>query len=331
MMSMKYRDLPLKKLGFFPTPIVELDRLSTHLGGPRILMKRDDHTGLAFGGNKTRKLEFLVAEALDQGADVLITGGAAQSNHCRQTVAAAAACGLLCHLVLGGEAPSSPNGNLLLDMLLGAEFHWTGVFRKGEKIPEIAEKLQQDGHNPYVVPYGGSNSTGAVGFAKAVEEMSLQLDEMGENVSHVVFASSSGGTQAGLAVGKALCEETFDLVGIQIDKGEAGGVPYNEHLATLADETARRLGMDSAFHDSEFIIRDEFLGEGYGVVGDGERRAIELVARYEGILLDPVYTGRAMAGLIHMIEHGEFEKDAVVLFWHTGGSPALFSYAGELV
>ena len=328
---MKYRELPIRRLGFFPTPIVKLDRLSANLGGPRILMKRDDHTGLAFGGNKTRKLEFLVAEALQKGSDLLITGGAAQSNHCRQTVAAAAACGLSCHLVLGGEAPSIPNGNLLLDMLLGAVLHWTGAFRKGEKIPEIAEMLRNDGHKPYVVPYGGSNSTGAAGFARAVEEISLQLEEMGERVSHVVFASSSGGTQAGLAVGKALCGETFDLVGIQIDKGEARELPYDQHLANLAGETARRLGKDREFTASEFNLREDFLGEGYGIVGNGERRAIELVAGQEGILLDPVYTGRAMAGLIHMIEQGEFGKDDTVLFWHTGGAPALFSYADKLV
>ncbi len=327
---MKYRNLPFQRLGFFPTPLVKLDRLSDTLGGPSILMKQDDHTGLAFGGNKIRKLEFLVAEALEQGADLLITGGAAQSNHCRQTAAAAAACGLSCHLVLGGEAPPLANGNLLLDRLLGAELHWTGKFRKGEKIPEIAETLRRGGHKPYIVPYGGSNSTGAAGFARAVEEISLQLEEMEERVSHVVFASSSGGTQAGLVVGKAICGATFDLVGIQIDRREAGELPYNQYLAALAEETAARLGMERTFSPSEFIIREDFLGEGYGVVGDGERRAIELVARREGVLLDPVYTGRAMAGLISMIEQGEFKKDDVVLFWHTGGAPALFSYAAEL-
>ncbi|MGA7964561.1 MAG: pyridoxal-phosphate dependent enzyme, partial [Gammaproteobacteria bacterium] len=270
---MKYRDLPIQSLGFFPTPITKLDRLSAHLGGPRILMKRDDHTGLAFGGNKTRKLEFLVAEALKQGSDLLITGGAEQSNHCRQTAAAAATCGLLCHLVLGGEAPSTSNGNLLLNKLLGARLHWTGEFRKGEKIPEIAQDLRRAGHKPYIVPYGGSNSTGAAGYARAVEEIGPQLTEMGETVSHVVFASSSGGTQAGLAVGKAICGQTFDLVGIRIDKGEAGELPYDQHLAQLAGETARRLGMDRDFSASEFIIREDFLGEGYGIVGDGERRA----------------------------------------------------------
>ena len=328
---MKYRGLPVQSLGFFPTPIMELNRLSAYLGGPRILMKRDDHTGLAFGGNKTRKLEFLAAEALEQGCDLLITGGAEQSNHCRQTAAAAAVCGLSCHLVLGGEAPSASNGNLLLNRLLGAVLHWTGEFRKGEKIPEIAETLRRAGHKPCIVPYGGSNSTGATGYARAVEEISVQLEEMGERISHVVFASSSGGTQAGLAVGKALCGQTFDLVGIRIDKGEAGELPYDQHLAGLAGETAQKLGMNRNFSPSEFIIREDFNGAGYGVVGDGERRAIKLVAGQEGVLLDPVYTGRAMAGLIHMIEQGEFKKDDVVLFWHTGGAPALFSYAAELI
>ena len=154
---------------------------------------------------------------------------------------------------------------------------------------------------------------------------------MGEKVSHMVFASSSGGTQAGLAVGKAIRGQTFDLVGIRIDKGEAGEPPYDQHLARLAGETARRLGMDRDFSASEFIVREDFNGAGYGVVGDGERRAVQLVAEKEGVLLDPVYTGRAMAGLIHMIEQGEFKKDDVVLFWHTGGAPALFPYASELI
>jgi 1-aminocyclopropane-1-carboxylate deaminase/D-cysteine desulfhydrase-like pyridoxal-dependent ACC family enzyme len=227
---MPYKPLPRHSLGFFPTPLVKLSRLTERLGGPRIFMKRDDQTGLGLGGNKVRKLEFLVGVALAQGCDTLVTGGAAQSNHCRQTAAAAAACGLACHLVLGGEAPSIPEGNLLLDRLFGAAIHWTGEFRKGEKIPEIAESLRAAGRKPYVVPYGGSNTTGAAGFVEAVRELTEQLAQVGESLTHIVFASSSGGTQAGLTVGKSLFGWDGKLIGIGIDKGASGDVPFAEHV-----------------------------------------------------------------------------------------------------
>ncbi len=302
-------------------------------------MKRDDQTGLGMGGNKVRKLEFLVGEALALGCDTLVTGGAAQSNHCRQTAAAAAACGLACHLVLGGQAPAVPEGNLLLDQLFGAVIHWTGELRKGEKIPEIAETLRSAGRKPYVVPYGGSNTTGAAGFVEAVRELTHQLAQLGESISHIVFASSSGGTQAGLIVGKSLFGLEAELIGISIDKGPSpqrrcasgGDVPFAEHVVQLANATAERLGVPNRFSASELILREEYLGGGYGVVGDLERRAIRTVAQTEGILLDPVYTGRAMGGLIDLIERGELSHEHSVLFWHTGGTPALFPYARDLI
>ncbi len=328
---MPYKPLPRYSLGFFPTPLVKLPRLTERLGGPRIFMKRDDLTGLGLGGNKVRKLEFLVGEALAQGCDTLITGGAAQSNHCRQTAAAAAACGLACHLALGGQAPSLPEGNLLLDQLFGAVIHWTGELRKGEKIPEIAESLRPAGRRPYVVPYGGSNTTGAAGFVEAVRELTQQLAQLGESVTHIVFASSSGGTQAGLTVGKSLFGLDGELIGIGIDKGASGDVPFAEHVIQLANATAERLGVHDRFSTSELILREDYLGDGYGVVGELERRAIRTVAQTEGILLDPVYTGRAMGGLIDMIERGELSPEHSVLFWHTGGTPALFPYAQDLI
>jgi D-cysteine desulfhydrase family pyridoxal phosphate-dependent enzyme len=328
---MPYEPLPRHSLGFFPTPLVKLLRLTERLGGPCLFMKRDDQTGLGLGGNKVRKLEFLVGEALAQGCDTLITGGAAQSNHCRQTAAAAAACGLACHLVLGGEAPSVPEGNLLLDRLFGAVIHWTGEFRKGEKIPEIAASLRSAGRKPYVVPYGGSNTTGAAGFVEAVRELTEQLTQLGESISHIVFASSSGGTQAGLTVGKSLFGLDSELIGIGIDKGASGAVPFAEHVLRLANATAERLGVSSRFSASDLIIRGEYLGDGYGVVGELERRAIRMVAQTEGVLLDPVYTGRAMGGLIDMIERGELSREHSVLFWHTGGTPALFPYVRDLI
>jgi L-cysteate sulfo-lyase len=328
---MPYEPLPRHSLGFFPTPLVKLLRLTERLGGPCLFMKRDDQTGLGLGGNKVRKLEFLVGEALAQGCDTLITGGAAQSNHCRQTAAAAAACGLACHLVLGGEAPSVPEGNLLLDRLFGAVIHWTGEFRKGEKIPEIAASLRSAGRKPYVVPYGGSNTTGATGFVEAARELTQQLAQLGESITHVVFASSSGGTQAGLTVGKSLFGLDSELIGISIDKGASGDVPFAERVQGLANATAERLGVSSRFSASDLNIRDGYLGDGYGVVGELERRAIRMLAQTEGILLDPVYTGRAMGGLIDMIERGELSREHSVLFWHTGGTPALFPYVRDLI
>jgi D-cysteine desulfhydrase len=294
-------------------------------------MKRDDLTGLGLGGNKVRKLEFLVGEALAQGCDTLITGGAAQSNHCRQTAAAAAACGLACHLALGGEPPATPEGNLLLDRLFGAVILWTGELRKGEKIPEIAESLRSAGRKPYVVPYGGSNTTGAAGFVEAARELTQQLASLGESLTHIVFASSSGGTQAGLTVGKSLFGLDGELIGIGIDKGASGDVPFAEHVVQLANATAERLGVPSRFSASDVTIREDYLGDGYGVVGELERRAIRMVARTEGILLDPVYTGRTMGGLIDLIERGKLSREHSVLFWHTGGIPALFPYARDLI
>ena len=329
-MNIEYRVSPKNQLGFFPTPLVELKRLSKRLDGPQILIKRDDLTGLASGGNKTRKLEFLIGEAVEQGCDLIITAGAAQSNHCRQTAAAAACCGLDCHLVLGGQPPDMLDGNLLLDDLLAAEIHWSGDFRKGETIPELVEQLKAEGHRPYVIPYGGSNPIGALGFVEAVSEIDQQLAAMGTTVSHIVFASSSGGTQAGLLVGKQLTDQQFKLIGIGIDKGEAGDAPFNEHVLQLASKTAVQLGIIPEFQLSDIIVRNEYLGAGYGIVGEPERKAIRITAETEGILLDPVYTGRAMAGLIDMIKQGDLTSSDTVLFWHTGGLPALFSYAEEL-
>jgi L-cysteate sulfo-lyase len=321
---------PRKNLGFLPTPLVELRSLSKFLSGPRLFIKRDDLTGLAFGGNKTRKLEFLIGEAIASGSDTIVTGGAEQSNHCRQTAAAAAACGLDCHLVLGGEPPSTPNGNLLLDILCNAQIHWSGVLRKGEKIPDIVEELKSKDKKPFVIPYGGSNSTGALGFVDAVRELAIQTSGMKHSFSHIVFPSSSGGTQAGLMVGAKLFNQPFKILGIGIDKGETGDLPFTEYILRLANQTAARFTETIKFAIDDIIIRNEYLGDGYGIAGELEKEAIRLMATLEGILLDPVYTGRAMGALIDLIHKNEFSKNDSILFWHTGGGPALFSYAEKL-
>jgi len=302
------------------------------MNGPRILMKRDDQTGLASGGNKTRKLEFLIGEALATGCDTLVTGGAAQSNHCRQTVAAAACCGLRCHLALGGEPPTTADGNLLLDNMLGAHIHWTGKFRKGEKIPDIVNELEKQGHRPYVIPYGGSNPRGALGFVDGVAELIEQLRADDISIDAIVFASSSGGTHAGLMVGKEIAAANFELIGIAIDKEEAGTGKKTlaEHIAEIATGTAELLHFPTTFTAADVTLFDNYTGKGYGMVGKLEKNALRLIAKTEGILLDPVYTGRAMGGLLNLIDQGKFSAGETVLFWHTGGLPALFSYAQEL-
>lgn len=321
---MEIRKLSRTELGFFPTPLVELKRLSAYLNGPQIYIKRDDLTGLALGGNKTRKLEFLIADALNNGCDCVITGGAEQSNHCRQTAAAAAICGLECYLVLGGNEPDEAKGNYLIDKLLGAKIHWTGEFRKGEKIPEIAEELRKMGKKPYIIPYGGSNPVGVYGFIEAMNELKQQLIEMKIHVDHIVFASSSGGTHSGIILGNEVYNVSANIIGIDIDKAEDEG-PYIDRLLSLLNLSSEFCGYNKKYGKGDIILRREYLGEGYGIVGDLERNAINILARKEGILVDPVYTGRALGGLIDMIEKKEFSKNEKVLFWHSGGIPALFT------
>jgi L-cysteate sulfo-lyase len=327
---MDFNNIPKVSLGFFPTPLVELKNLSIKLGGPKIFMKRDDHTGLALGGNKTRKLEFILGDALAKGADTIVTAGAAQSNHCRQTAAAAALLGLECHLVLGGEEPKHINGNLLLDKIFGCHIHWAGKNRKGEDIPQIVELLQKDNKNTYVVPYGGSNELGAIGFVNAFRELDVQSQILASSFTHIVFASSSGGTHAGLMLGKRMLQSASHIIGICNDKGETDKVPFDQSILCLANRTAKHLGETHEFSARDLILNSDYVGQGYGVIGALENEAILLVAQTEGILLDPVYTGKAMGGLIDMIRSKKITKTDRVLFWHTGGAPALFAYSDRL-
>jgi D-cysteine desulfhydrase family pyridoxal phosphate-dependent enzyme len=315
-------------LAHLPTPVEPLPHLSRFLGGPQLFIKRDDQTGLATGGNKVRKLEFLAADALGQGCDHLITTGGPQSNHCRQTAAAAARLGLGCSLVLRGDSPAEMNGNLLLDRLLGARLCWTGGRPVDEVMDEVAGKLKANGHNPYPIPLGGSTAVGATGYVRAMEELSSQLAEKDLAVDWIVVASSSAGTQAGLTLGAQVYGFEGRILGISIDHSAA---ELQDQVADLAAATAAHLGLDQAVGRSDVQVNDSYLGGGYGVMGELEREAIHLLARLEGILLDPVYTGRAMGGLIDLIRQGAFDPDQRVLFWHTGGSPALFAYAGQLL
>jgi D-cysteine desulfhydrase family pyridoxal phosphate-dependent enzyme len=315
------------RLAHLPTPIEELPRLSRTLGGPRVFVKRDDQTGLAGGGNKTRKLEFSLGEALQRGADTLVTIGGPQSNHCRQTAAAAARCGLRCILVLRGQPPADWNGNLLLDGLLGADVRFAGDRSREDVAAEVVEAERAAGRHPFLIPLGASDEFGTPGYVAAVEELAAQLAAGGPRVDRIVFASSSFGTQAGLCVGARALGLTCQLAAIAIDstRGELAA-----SVAALATFTAARLGLAQSFAASEVVAYDGYLGGGYGVMGEPEREAIELAARHEGLLLDPVYTGRAMAGLIDLVRRREFGRDETILFWHTGGSAALFAYASQL-
>ena len=323
-------NLPKASLGYFPTPLIELTRLSKTLGGPNIYMKRDDNTGLALGGNKTRKLEYIMGDALAKGADTVITAGAIQSNHCRQTAGAAASLGLECHLVLGGEEPEQPQGNLLLDKVYGCHIHWTGENRKGEDIPALVAQLKAEGKKPYVIPYGGSNELGAIAFIEAYKELNAQREALKVDFSHIIFASSSGATHAGLMLGNKILQTHSQIVGINIDKGEMDKVPFDEHIVSLANSTAQFIAADYQFTADDLILNSDYVGDGYGVIGELEKEAIALTAQNEGILLDPVYTGRAMGGLVDMIRTEQIKATDNVLFWHTGGAPALFAYADDL-
>jgi D-cysteine desulfhydrase family pyridoxal phosphate-dependent enzyme len=313
---------PRVSIAHLPTPLEMLPRLTALLGGPQLWVKRDDQTGLATGGNKTRKLEFLVAEALARGADTLVTCGAAQSNHARQTAAAAARFGLACTLVLRGKPPAQAQGNLLLDQLLGAEVVWTEDAPIEERTEEVAESLRARGCRSYIVPYGGSNPVGVCGYVAAMEELLAQAARIGVFFDHIVLASSSGGTQAGLMVAARALGYRGRILGISVDL-PAGSLC--QQMAELANATADHLGLPLSLAPEDFAVEDSYLGGGYGVIGDPEREAIRLLARTEGLLLDPVYTGRAFGGLIDLIRQGAFSPQERVLFWHTGGIAGLFA------
>ena len=320
--------LPRFPLAFLPTDLHPLPRLSAQLGGPQLWIKRDDQTGLAAGGNKVRKLEFLIADALAQGADTILTIGAVQSNHCRQTAAAAVRAGLSCHLILGGRPPAQSNGNLLLDELLGAELHWTTRDNRTRRLGELAAELSAAGRHPYPVTLGGSDPVGASGYAKAIEELQAQCRAQGLSPDSIVVPSSSGGTQAGLVAGAWALGWDVPILGISIDETEAD---LQANVADLATRTTSHLACPHTFKPGDIRVNAGYLGAGYGIMGDLEREAIKVMARAEGIFLDPVYTGRAFGGLLDLIRRGAYRPDQNVIFWHTGGTPALFAYASELV
>lgn len=318
------KNLPRLYFAHLPTPVEPLTRLAEEIGGPQIWVKRDDQTGLAFGGNKTRKLEYLVAEAKAVGAETLITTGAVQSNHCRQTAAAAARGGMKCILVLAGERPVSASGNLALDKLLGAEIVWAESGSRDQILQETFDRAWESGKRPYLIPYGGSSPTGIAAYVSAFEELHDQRSALpgGELPDWIVFATSSGGTQAGLVLGAAYQGYHGRILGISVDESAADLRP---RIQSLVAETAKFLDDPASIGLEDILVNDDYLGGGYGVLGPPEEEALHLFASREGLLLDPVYTGRAGAGLVDLIRRGFFKPDQTILFWHTGGTPALFA------
>jgi len=325
---------PRIRLGTLPTPLREAPRLREALGGeyrcPRIFIKRDDLTGLAFGGNKVRKLEFLVADALANRATVLLTAGAVQSNHARLTAAAACAAGLKAVLVLDTRDPNPlVQGNLLLDRLLGAgvRFVPTGTDMDAA-MADTARELETAGERPYVITGGGSNAIGALGYVTATLELLGQCVDQGVTPTRLYYANGSRGTQAGLALGAKLWRAPWVVQGIAV----SGGEPEKIHRAVrIANQAASLLGVDVVLQQEGLINDNDYIGEGYGALTAACAEAISISAQCEGIFLDPVYSGKAMSGLIGHIRAGRFDPAETVVFLHTGGTPALFAYADLLV
>lgn len=323
-------DVPRVALGEYPTPLEYAVRLSRLLGGPDIYIKRDDTGALGLGGNKLRKLEYLLGDALAQRADAVITCGAGQSNHARLTAAAARKLGLQPYLVLRGTGTEEAQGNLLLDRLLGAEIVWTPDATPAdlmEAARQLAISLRREGRRPYVIPYGGSGPLGVLAYVRAAYELAEQARARGLTFDAIITSSSSGATQAGLALGRWLTGMPGRVWGMSADLGQE---VLTEQVAQLAAQATDLLGCGPLPHD-EIVVFDRYVGEGYGQITDACREAILTLARTEGIFLDPVYTGKAMAGLMDLIDYGTLRPGQSVVFFHTGGVPALFANAAGVL
>jgi len=324
---------PRVSLAHLPTPLEHLPRLSKHLGGPNIYIKRDDCTGLGTGGNKTRKLEFLMAEAQQKGADVIITQGAVQSNHARQTAAAACKLGMSCELIFERRVVDASDaylesGNVLLDRIYGAN---TRDVDKGSdmdaEMEKLADELRSDGKNPYIIPGGGSNKVGALGYVDCALELLNQANNTGLVIDHVVHATGSAGTQAGLVVGLKASNANIPLLGIGVNAPKDA---QEEKVWKLTKETADYVGAPDAVAREDIVANCDYVGDGYGLTTQSMNDAILLLARQEGMLFDPVYSGKGLAGMIDLIKKGHFGQSKNIVFVHTGGSAGLFGYSDQL-
>ena len=316
-------------LAHLPTPLEKLDRLSKELGGPEIWIKRDDCTGLSTGGNKTRKLEFLMAEAQAMGADTVMTQGATQSNHARQTAAFSAKLGMACHILLedrtgSNDANYNGNGNVLLDHLHGAATSKrAGGMDMAAEMEAVAGRLRAEGRVVYIIPGGGSNATGALGYVNCAFELVSQANDRGMVIDHLVTATGSAGTQAGLITGLKAINAQIPLLGIGV---RAPKDKQEENVYNLALKTAEKLGCPGVVARADVVADSNYVGSGYGIPREDTLEAIRMFAALEGLLLDPVYSGKGAAGLIDYCRKGHFKKGQRVVFLHTGGSAALFGY-----
>jgi len=328
---MRLSDAPRVRLANLPTPLQEAPNLSKALGGPRILVKRDDLTGLAFGGNKTRKLEFLMADAVSNGADVVVTGAGHQSNWCTQTAAAARKLGMKCVLIksgpIDGYDPEEYDGNHLLHFLLGADIKVATSGNTKRVYDETMEELKKKGHRPYLLTAAGSTPPGVLGYVNAVLEIVSQAVERGIKIDYIVHATGSGGTMAGLVLGAKALNTGIKIIGSSVSPGKERMV---KNVTRLVNESAEHLEIKLRVTEDEITVYDEYAGSGYGVLTDEKAEAVKLAAETEGLFLDPVYTGTSMANLIGLSRERFFKKDDVVVFVHTGGSSALFPYRTPL-
>lgn len=328
-LSIALSAFPRTRLGHLPTPLEPMDRLSELLGGPRLWVKRDDCTGLSSGGNKTRKLEYLMADALQKGADTIITQGATQSNHARQTAAAAAKLGLACHILLEDRTGSNDpqynlNGNVLLDRLHGATVSKRpGGTDMAAEMVSFADRLSADGATPYIIPGGGSNPIGALGYVNCARELVEQAADMGLKIDALVHATGSSGTQAGLVTGLKAIKSNIHLLGIGV---RAPREKQEQMVFDLAVQTAKHLDAGVTIERSDVRAICDYVGPGYGLPTDGMRKAVKMLAETEGLLFDPVYSGKGLDGLIDLIRKGHFDGMENIVFLHTGGSAALFGY-----
>lgn len=330
---MNLSTFPRVRLTTAPTPLEFLPNLTRLLGGPAIYIKRDDNTGLALGGNKTRKLEFLIGDALAKGATHIVTQGATQSNHVRQTIAAAAKYGLKSTVLLeervnGAHPDYYSNGNVLLDQIFGAniETRPAGLDMNHELVA-VGDRLQTAGEKPYLIPGGGSNAIGALGYVVSAQEIIAQSNELGLRVDRVVHATGSTGTQAGLVVGFEGANSHIPVLGISV---RAVKEKQEENVQKLARQTWELLGIRGEFPDETVQANSDYVGGGYGVPTEGMIEAVHLLARAEGILLDPVYSGKGFAGLVDLVRKGYFRKGENIVFVHTGGAVGLFGYRSVL-
>jgi L-cysteate sulfo-lyase len=326
---MKLAKFPRLRITHGPTPLERMTRLTEALGGPNLWIKRDDCTGLASGGNKTRKLEYLMAEALQLGADTVITQGATQSNHARQTVAIAAKLGMQSHLILEDRTGYTVDdykhsGNVFLDHLYGASVTEVPADTDmNAEMAALADRLRAQGRKPYVIPGGGSNPVGALGYVTCALELMDQANQMGLAIDSLVHATGSAGTQAGLVVGLYGARSQIPVLGIGVRAARAA---QEDRVFKLACDTAELLGVPGSVQREDVVANCDYVGPGYGLPTPGMIEAVTMLARLEGILLDPVYSGKGMAGLIDLIRKGHFKKGQNVVFLHTGGSVALYGY-----